>query len=88
MVPHCDRHQGCCCTRGLIYIHPQHVARLVAQDRTPCGLVKPCEGESAALLGSYRLMRNDEVSPEAIREGAAWGVLRGRHDLTLACCWW
>ncbi|MDA3922240.1 MAG: transposase DNA-binding-containing protein [Salinisphaera sp.] len=27
------------------------------------------EGEAAALLGSYRLMRNDAVSPEAIREG-------------------
>ena len=28
-----------------------------------------CEGETAALLGSYRLIRNKDVSPEAIREG-------------------
>ena len=60
---------------------------LVALDRTPCGLAKPCEGESAALLGSYRLMRNDKVSPEAIREGGLRVCCAGRHDLTLACCW-
>ena len=48
----------------------------VALDRTPCGLAKPCEGESAALLGGYRLMRNDEVSPEAIREGGLGCVAR------------
>lgn len=76
VVAHCDRHQGCCCTRGLDCIHPQHVARRVALDRTPCGLAKPCKGVSAALLGSYRLMRNDEVSPEAIREGGLGCVAR------------
>lgn len=32
-------------------------------------LAKSCQGESAALLGSYRLLRNDDVNPEAIREG-------------------
>jgi hypothetical protein len=33
-------------------------------------LSKSCEGDSAALLGGYRLLRNDEVNPQAIREGA------------------
>jgi len=33
-------------------------------------LARCCEGEPAALLGSYRLMRNDAVSAQAIREGA------------------
>ena len=32
-------------------------------------LAKSCEGDRAALLGSYRLLRNDGVDPEAIREG-------------------
>ncbi|MHB1945930.1 MAG: hypothetical protein ACYCPE_11905 [Metallibacterium sp.] len=49
---------------------------LVALDRTACGLAKPCEGESAALLGSYRLLRNDEVSPEAITKGSVGCVAR------------
>ncbi len=40
------------------------LARQVGASMAQC-----CEGESAALLGSYRLMRNDEVAPEAIREG-------------------
>ncbi|WP_203224860.1 IS4 family transposase [Candidatus Glomeribacter gigasporarum] len=34
-----------------------------------CSLPKCCEGDKAALLGSYRLLRNDAVNPEAIRAG-------------------
>jgi hypothetical protein len=32
-------------------------------------LAKSCEGDQAALLGGYRLMRNEAVEPEAIRDG-------------------
>ncbi len=51
-----------------------------------------CAGESAALLGSYRLMRNEGVSAEAIRgDGLRWsarqapscpGVLLAVEDTT------
>ncbi|EQD55406.1 hypothetical protein B1B_09244, partial [mine drainage metagenome] len=58
-------------------LHPSATRRsAVALDRTPCGLAKPCEGESATLLGGYRLMRNDKVSPETIREGGLGCVAR------------
>ena len=50
-------------TRRLVDVGTR-LARQVGASMAQC-----CEGESAALLGSYRLMRNDEVSPEAIREG-------------------
>ena len=30
-------------------------------------LAKSCDGDQAALLGSYRLMRNEAVKPEAVR---------------------
>jgi len=32
-------------------------------------LAKSCEGDQAALLGGYRLTRNEAVEPEAIRAG-------------------
>lgn len=35
-------------------------------ERTGASLSKCCEGEAAALQGSYRLINNDEVAPEAI----------------------
>lgn len=50
-------------TRRLVDVGAR-LARQVGASMAQC-----CEGESAALLGSYRLMRNPEVSPEAIREG-------------------
>lgn len=49
-------------------------ARLARQ--VGASMAKCCEGESAALLGSYRLLRNDEVAPEAIREGGFGCVAR------------
>jgi hypothetical protein len=42
-------------------------ARLSRQ--TGASLAKCCEGDQAALLGSYRLIGNSEVHPDAIREG-------------------
>jgi len=38
-----------------------------------------CEGETAVLPGSDRLIRNEDVSPEAIREGGV-GVERQRFQ--------
>ena len=46
-------------------------------------LAKSCEGDSAALLGSYRLLRNDGVSPDAIREGAFAKVAQQAHERAL-----
>ena len=51
-------------TRRLVDVGARQ-ARQVGASMAQC-----CEGESATLLGSYRLMRNASVSPEAIREGA------------------
>jgi hypothetical protein len=63
------------------------LARQVGASMAQC-----CKGESAALLGSYRLMRNDAVCAEAIREGglahtarqasACPGVLLALEDRT------
>ena len=50
-------------TRRLVDVGAR-LARQVGASLAHC-----CEGESAALLGSYRLMRNEEVAPEAIRKG-------------------
>ena len=49
-------------------------------------LAKSCEGDDAALLGSYRLLRNDAVNPEAIREGGFARVAQHAqgHALLLA----
>lgn len=51
-----------------------------------CSLSKCCEGDEAALLGGYRLLRNEEVKPEAIREGgfAATARQAQEHGLLLA----
>ncbi len=57
-------------TRRLVDVGTR-LARQVGASMAQC-----CAGESAALLGSYRLMRNDEVSPEAIREGGLGCVAR------------
>lgn len=51
-------------TRRLVDVGAR-LARQMGDSMARC-----CEGESAALLGSYRLMRNEGVLPEAIREGA------------------
>ncbi len=50
-------------TRRLVDVGAR-LARQVGASMAQC-----CAGESAALLGSYRLMRNEGVSAEAIREG-------------------
>lgn len=50
-------------TRRLVDVGAR-LARQMGDSMARC-----CEGESAALLGSYRLMRNEGVLPEAIREG-------------------
>lgn len=49
-------------------------------------LAKSCQGDGAALLGGYRLLRNDGVKPEAIREGSFASVARHAqaHALLLA----
>lgn len=39
-------------------------------------LAKSCGGDQAALLGGYRLMRNEAVEPEAIREGGFGSVAK------------
>ena len=39
-------------------------------------LAKSCEGDAAALLGSYRRLRNDGVEPQAIREGGFANVAK------------
>ena len=46
-------------------------------------LSKSCQGDSAALLGSYRLLRNDEVKPEAIRAGGFASVVQHAQDYAL-----
>ena len=43
-------------------------------------LAKSCEGDSAALLGGYRLLRNDDVKPEAIRAGGFAAVVQHAQD--------
>lgn len=50
-------------TRRLVDVGAR-MARQVGASMARC-----CEGDTAALLGSYRLMRNADVSAEAIREG-------------------
>lgn len=45
------------------------LARQVGASMAQC-----CEGEPAALQASYRLMRNDDVSAQAIREGGLGSV--------------
>jgi hypothetical protein len=49
-------------------------------------LSKCCEGDEAALTGSYRLLRNEEVTPDAIREGgfATTASHAQAHELLLA----
>jgi hypothetical protein len=49
-------------------------------------LSKCCEGDEAALLGSYRLLRNEGVKAEAIREGGFAATVRQaqEHALLLA----
>ncbi len=49
-------------------------------------LSKSCEGDEAALLGGYRLLRNEEVKPEAIRAGGFAATARQAqdHELLLA----
>ena len=46
-------------------------------------LAKSCQGDNAALLGGYRLLRNDGVDPEAIREGGFARVARHAQDYAL-----
>lgn len=69
----------------------RRTARLVdvaARMATQMGrsLAKSCEGDPAALLGGYRLMRNDAVEPEAIRSGGFdhVGQKAQTHQLLLA----
>ena len=59
-------------------------ARMAKQ--TGGSLSKSCEGDHAALLGGYRLMRNDAVEPEAIRSGGFEQVAQKAqtHQLLLA----
>jgi hypothetical protein len=49
-------------------------------------LAKSCQGDGAALLGGYRLLRNDDVNPEAIRAGGFAEVAQRaqEHSLLLA----
>jgi len=49
-------------------------------------LAKSCQGDGAALLGGYRLLRNDDVKPEAIRAGGFAEVAQRAqaHSLLLA----
>ncbi|MGZ5029982.1 MAG: IS4 family transposase [Methylobacter sp.] len=46
-------------------------------------LAKSCEGDHAALLGGYRLMRNEAVEPEAIRAGGFGRVAQQAQDYDL-----
>ena len=59
-------------------------ARMAAQVGR--SLAKSCEGNQAALLGGYRLIRNEAVEPEAIRSGGFEHVAQKaqRHQLLLA----
>lgn len=61
------------------------VAALMSKQRGR-SLAKSCQGDGAALLGGYRLLRNDGVKPEAIREGSFASVARHAqaHALLLA----
>ncbi len=43
-------------------------------------LSKSCDGDKAALLGGYRLLRNEEVKPEAIRAGGLAATARQAQD--------
>ena len=43
-------------------------------------LAKSCESDQAALLGSYRLMRNGAVKPEAIRACGFAGTAQSVQD--------
>lgn len=43
-------------------------------------LAKSCESDQAALLGSYRLMRNGAVTPEAIRASGFAGTAKSVQD--------
>ena len=45
-----------------------------------------CEGEGAVLLGSCRLIRNEDVSPEAIREGGLRRTVQQPRPV-LTCYW-
>lgn len=49
-------------------------------------LSKCCEGDEAALVGSYRLLRNEEMKPDTIREGGFAATVRQAqgHALLLA----
>jgi hypothetical protein len=38
-------------------------------NHVDASLSKRCDGEAGALLGGYRMLRNEAVKPEAIREG-------------------
>ena len=46
-------------------------------------LSRCCEGDQAALLGGYRLLRNEEVKPEAIREGGFAATARQAQERAL-----
>lgn len=46
-------------------------------------LAQSCQGDDAALLGGYRLLRNDRVRAEAIREGGFAAVARQAQELAL-----
>ena len=50
-----------------------------------CSLSKSCQGDSAALLGSYRLLRNDDVTPKPFGRAAspAWRSTRK----SMPYCW-
>jgi len=64
-------------TRRLVNIG----ARLASQMGS--SLSKCCEGDEAALLGSYRLLRNDEVKPEAIRASGFSATVRQAQESAL-----
>lgn len=61
------------------------VAALMSKQ-TGKSLSKSCEGNAAALQGSYRLLRNGSVEPQAIRDGAFARVAQQAqsHALLLA----
>lgn len=62
-------------TRRLVDVGAR-LAKQVGASMAQC-----CEGEPAALLGSYRLIRNADVAPEAIREGGfGWVARQAQSD--------
>lgn len=61
-------------TRRLVDVGAR-MARQVGSSIARC-----CEGSTAALLGSYRLMRNAQVEPEAIREGGLTSVAQAAQE--------